>query len=175
MLLKWQENRPDSSIERRAAAHTATAFSPASQAGPSFWYSTQRCADTSQSEQSTFPRAPKNSTQIRSSQEDSLLTPKSLWHNSPFPSCFPLLFQWKPFSYPSSKPSCPSQDPLPIQVTGFLILIFPKPHTASHTASVPKCLLSSSSYYYFTDEALSADLFHSPFLLLSEPIPFHII
>lgn len=171
MLLKWQENRPDSSTKRRTTAHTAPAFSCASQARPSFLYSTQWCVDTSQPEQSTFPQAPRNSTQIRSSWADSLLTPKSSWHNSLFlSSC---LFWWKPSSYPSSKPSSPSQDPQPVCI-GFLVLLFPKPHTASHRASVPTFLLSSSSYNYFTDEALIADLFHSPFPLLSEPTPLHI-
>lgn len=127
-----------------------------------------RCGDTSQPKQTTFPRAPRNSTKIRSSQEDSLLAPKSSWH-------FPLScqFWWEPSSYPSSKPSSPSQDSQPIRNRIFDSLIS-QLHTASHTASVPKFLLSTTSYNYFTDEALTTDLFHSLFPLLSEPIPLHI-
>lgn len=171
MLLKWQENRPDSSTERRATVRTAPAFSPASQATPSFLYSTQWCADPSQPEQSTFPRAPRNFTHIRGSQEDSLLTPKRSWHNNLFLS-FALSFGSSLLT-PLQNPAPQAKTPSPY-VVGFLIPLFPKSHTASHTTSVPKFLLPSSSHNYFTDEALTADLFHSPFSLLSEPIPLHI-
>lgn len=165
MLLKWQENRPDSSTERRATEQTAPAFGPASQARPSFLYSTQWCADTSHPEQSTFPRALRNSTQIRGRQEDSLLTPKSSWCNSPFLSLScsggnPLLTL---LQNPAPQPKNPSP-----YVIGFLISLFPKPHTASHTSSVPNFLLFSFSYNYFTDEALLTS-FTAPFSSFLSP------
>lgn len=134
MLLKWQENTPDSSANRRATAHTAPAFSPASRARPSFLYSTQWCADTSRPKQSTFPRAPRNSTQIRSSQEDSSLTPKSSWHYSLFLSLS--CSDRSPFLTVLQNPAPQAKTPSPY-VTGFLILSFPNPRLL-HTQ--PQCL-----------------------------------
>lgn len=64
LLLKWQENRLDSSTKKRAMVPTAPAFQSCFTARPSSLYSTWWCADTTQTGQSTFPGAPGNSTQI---------------------------------------------------------------------------------------------------------------